>query len=377
MTASMTNKTAPLLPDYDLQTQTEVLVRDSSIWVQSHWLNILIAAGIATAIVLALYAARSWAVRLCRRGEGVANWYSIFGRAVAKTTSFFIVMVAIRLVSNYAGAPGVVASTVQFLFTIAAVFQGAIWIREIIFGLVEHRTVGDDAAVGLSSALGIIRLLVSIVVFAIALVMVLSNLGVNVTGLVAGLGVGGIAIGLAAQGIFGDLLAALAIIFDKPFRLGDNIKFNNSEGVVEQIGLKSTRLRGPTGEQRIVSNRKLLDNEIQNTTHRIRNRFKYVFSLGYDTSPELVQKLPELLRAAVEGEGYKLVHGGLTGFGASGLDYDVEFESQGIDFPPEARDKVAAAILTRFRENGIAFAYPTQVNLIASGNQLEVPPKEE
>ncbi|MCX8475620.1 MAG: mechanosensitive ion channel [Sphingomonas sp.] len=377
MTASMTNKTTPLLPDYDLQTQTEVLVRDSSIWVQSHWLNILIAAGIATAIVLALYAARSWAMRLCRRGGGVANWYSIFGRAVAKTTSFFIVMVAIRLVSNYAGAPGVVASTVQFLFTIAAVFQGAIWIREIIFGLVEHRTVGDDAAVGLSSALGIIRLLVSIVVFAIALVMVLSNLGVNVTGLVAGLGVGGIAIGLAAQGIFGDLLAALAIIFDKPFRLGDNIKFNNSEGVVEQIGLKSTRLRGPTGEQRIVSNRKLLDNEIQNTTHRIRNRFKYVFSLGYDTSPELVQKLPELLRAAVEGEGYKLVHGGLTGFGASGLDYDVEFESQGIDFPPEARDHVAAAILTRFRENGIAFAYPTQVNLIASGTHLEAPPKEE
>jgi small-conductance mechanosensitive channel len=377
MTASMTNKTAPLLPDVDLQTQTEVLVRDSSIWVQSHWLNILIAAGIATAIVLALYAARSWGIRLCRRGEGVANWYSIFGRAVAKTTTFFIVMVAIRLVSNYAGAPGVVASTVQFLFTIAAVFQGAIWIREVIFGLVEHRTVGDDAAVGLSSALGIIRLLVSIVVFAIALVMVLSNLGVNVTGLVAGLGVGGIAIGLAAQGIFGDLLAALAIIFDKPFRLGDNIKFNNSEGVVEQIGLKSTRLRGPTGEQRIVSNRKLLDNEIQNTTHRIRNRFKYVFSLGYDTSPELVQKLPELLRAAVEGEGYKLVHGGLTGFGASGLDYDVEFESQGIDFPPEARDKVAAAILTRFRENGIAFAYPTQVNLVTSGNQLEAPPKEE
>ena len=377
MTASMTNKTAPLLPDVDLQTQTEVLVRDSSIWVQSHWLNILIAAGIATAIVLALYATRSWAMRLCRRGEGVANWYSILGRAVAKTTSFFIVMVAIRLVSNYAGAPGVVASTIQFLFTIAAVFQGAIWIREVIFGLVEHRTVGDDAAVGLSSALGIIRLLVSIVVFAIALVMVLSNLGVNVTGLVAGLGVGGIAIGLAAQGIFGDLLAALAIIFDKPFRLGDNIKFNNSEGVVEQIGLKSTRLRGPTGEQRIVSNRKLLDNEIQNTTHRIRNRFKYVFSLGYDTSPELVQKLPELLRAAVEGEGYKLVHGGLTGFGASGLDYDVEFESQGIDFPPEARDKVAAAILTRFRENGIAFAYPTQVNLV-TGNPLEgLPSKEE
>jgi small-conductance mechanosensitive channel len=364
----MTNKTAPLLPQLDLQTQIQTLIRDSSVWIQSHWLNILIATGIAIVIVLALHAARAWGMRLCRRGEGVANWYSIFGRAVARTNNFFIIMVAVRLVANYADAPGVVASTVQFLFTIAAVFQAAIWVREVIFGLVEHRTVGDDPAVGLSSALGIIRLLVSIVLFAIALVMVLSNLGVNVTGLVAGLGVGGIAIGLAAQGIFGDLLAALAIIFDKPFRLGDNIKYDSSEGVVEQIGLKSTRLRGPTGEQRIVSNRKLLDNEIQNTTHRIRNRFKYVFSLGYDTSPELVEKVPGLLRDAVESRGFKLVHGGLTGFGASGLDYDVEFESQGTDFPPEARDQVAASILTRFRQNGIAFAYPTHVNLISREN---------
>jgi len=373
----MTVKKEPLLPDVDLQTQTETLFRDSSIWVQSHWLNILIASGIAFAIALTLYGVRAWALRLCRRGEGVANWYTIFGRAIAKTSNFFIVMVAIRLVANYAGAPGIVASTVQFFFTIAAVFQAAIWAREVIFGLVEHRTVGDDAAVGLSSALGIIRLLVSIVLFSIALVMVLSNLGVNVTGLVAGLGVGGIAIGLAAQGIFGDLLAALAIIFDKPFRLGDNIKYNNSEGVVEQIGLKSTRLRGPNGEQRIVSNRRLLDNEIQNTTHRIRNRFKYVFSLGYDTSPELVEKLPGLLRDAVESQGFKTVHGGLIGFGASGLEYDVEFESQGIDFPPDARDHVAAAILARFRENGIAFAYPTQVNLVTSGHQEGPPPPAE
>jgi small-conductance mechanosensitive channel len=361
----MTTNKAPILPDVDLQTQTEILVKDSSIWVQSHWLNILIAAGIATAIVVALYAARSWGMRLCKRGEGAASWYAILGRAVAKTGTFFIIMVALRLVSNYAGAPPMVEATIRFLFTIAAVFQAAIWVREVIFGLVEHRTHGDDAGTGLASALGIIRLLVTIVLFAIALVMVLSNLGVNVTGLVAGLGIGGIAIGLAAQGIFGDLIAALSIIFDRPFRLGDNIKFGASEGVVEQIGLKSTRLRGAAGELRIVSNRKLLDNEILNTSDRIRNRFKFVFNLGYDTPPEVVDSLPELLRDAVESSGYKINHGGITGFSATGLDYDVEFESQGIDFPPEARDKVAAAILARFRDHKITFAYPTQLNLIA------------
>ena len=370
----MSNTTAPVPPHADLRMQTVTFFRDATLWVQSHWMNILIAGAIAVGIVLLLHLIRAWGMRLCRRGEGTANWYAILGRAVSKTGNFFIVMTAIRLVSGYANPPQPIETTIGFLFTIAAVFQGAIWTREVIFGVIEHRTTSDQEA-SLSSAIGIIRLLVTIVLFAIALVMVLSNLGVNVTGLVAGLGVGGIAIGLAAQGIFGDLLAALAIIFDRPFRLGDNIKYDKSEGVVEQIGLKSTRLRGPTGEQRIVSNRKLLDNEIQNTTHRTRNRYKYVFSLGYDTSPALVEKLPALLREAVESQGFRLVHGGLTGFGASGLEYDVEFESKGTDFPADARDKVAAAILARFRDNRIAFAYPTHVNLIARDDNAvpEVP----
>jgi small-conductance mechanosensitive channel len=370
------NKAGPILPKVDLETQTQSFIRDSWIWVQAHWLNILIAGGIATAIVLALYAVRGWGLRLCKRGDGAANWYTIFGRAVAKTGSFFIFMVAIRLVSGYASPPPAVATTVLFLFTISAVFQAAIWVREVIFGLIEHRTTSESYhGAGFSSAIGIIRLLVSIVLFAIATVMVLSNLGVNVTGLVAGLGIGGIAIGLAAQGIFGDLIAALSIIFDRPFRLGDNIKFGSSEGLVEAIGLKSTRIRGPSGEQRIISNRKLLDNEILNTTNRVRNRFKYVFNLGYATAPETVERLPQILREAVESQGYTLNHGGLTGFSPSGLDYDVEFESKGVDFPPEARDKVAAAILARFREHGITFAYPTQVNLVAP--QTEVPPPAE
>ncbi len=95
----------------------------------------------------------------------------------------------------------------------------------------------------LASATGIIRFLVSFTLFSLALVLVLGNLGVNVTGLVAGLGVGGIAIGLAAQGIFKDLFAALAIIFDRPFRKGDSVKWSGISGTVEAIGLKTTRIR--------------------------------------------------------------------------------------------------------------------------------------
>ena len=377
----MPNSTAnSVLPSSEeLQTQASGFGREAVMWVQSHWLNILIAAAAAVAIALALLLIRSWALRICRRGEGVANWYSIIGRAVGKTGNFFIIMTAIRLVSGYAYPPQVIATTVFFFFTVAAVFQAAVWLREIVFGVVEHRTLAEgEAGAAYSSALGIIRLLVTIVLFAVALVVVLSNVGVNVTGLVAGLGVGGIAIGLAAQGIFADLFAALAILFDKPFRIGDSISYDkgSGSGTVEAIGLKSTRIRGGNGEERIIANKKLLDHEILNTTERTRNRFKFDFTLGYATPPDLVERIPDLLREAVESQGYKLVHGGLNGFSAHGLSYDVEFESKGPDFPEGARDRVAAAVLARFRENDISFAYPTHVNLLAEKTKPTPPAGE-
>src|SRR3546814_2929572 len=102
--------------------------------------------------------------------------------------------------------------------------------------------------------MGIIRLLISVALFAIAAIVILDNMGVNVTGLVAGLGIGGIAIGLAAQGIFSDLFAAHSIIFDKPFLKGETINYDQKTATVERIGLKSTRLRAVTGEKKIIAN---------------------------------------------------------------------------------------------------------------------------
>jgi small-conductance mechanosensitive channel len=343
------------------------LLDQSWAWTETHWLQIALATAAGVGVFFLLQLIRGWAARLCRRGEGVATWYSIVGRSLAKTNTLFIVAVSARIVLGYADAPPPIAKTVQFLFTIAAVFQGAVWVREFVFGAVEHRTRDEEhRGQGLASALGVIRLLVSIAVFSIAFVVVLGNLGVNVTGLIAGLGVGGIAIGLAAQGVFADLFAALAILLDRPFRIGDSISYDggSGSGTVEAIGLKSTRIRGGNGEERIIANKKLLDFEILNTTRRQHNRFKYDFFLGYGIEPDTVTRLPALLKQAVEQQGYFLIHGGLNGFGESGLSYDVEFESTGPDFPPDARDAVAAAILTIFRENDISFAYPTHVNLV-------------
>src|SRR5690606_9331072 len=140
-------------------------------------------------------------------------------------------------VAGYASPPAIILATIQFVFTIAVVFQVAVWVREIVIGLIQRRAAEGHNET-LNNAMGIIRLLISVALFAIAAIVILDNMGVNVTGLVAGLGIGGIAIGLAAQGIFSDLFASLSIIFDRPFRVGQAIKYDNSAGTVERIGLK-------------------------------------------------------------------------------------------------------------------------------------------
>jgi len=232
-----TNKSAPAtLPDVDVEKSITQLWHDSMVWLDNHSLQILIAAAIATGVFFLLVGLRRLGMKLCNK-EDHTGWLSVIGRAISRTGTFFMIMVSARLVSGYAQTPDMVARTISFLFTVSAVFQAAIWAREIVLGVIEHRAGTDvHRAEALGSAMGIIRLLVTVVLFAVAIIVVLDNLGVNVTGLVAGLGIGGIAIGLAAQGIFSDLFAALSILFDKPFRRGDAIKWDTTSGTVEQIG---------------------------------------------------------------------------------------------------------------------------------------------
>jgi small-conductance mechanosensitive channel len=356
------------LPQINLRVRLGEFYSQAVDWLLAHWLQIAFATTAGIVVYLLLNGLRSWSMKHCWRGKGVAIWYSVFGRALGKTGQPFMILAAARLVVGYSDAPPGLTITIVTLFTIVAVFQTAVWLREIVFGFIENRTLNEAYhGQALVSALGIIRLLLSIALFAIAIVVVLGNIGVNVTGLVAGLGVGGVAIGLAAQGIFADLFAALAILFDRPFQVGDLIAYDkgSSSGTVEAIGLKSTRIRGAGGEERIIANRKLLDFEILNTTRRRHNRFKFDFFLSYATPPDVVLRVPALLKEAVESEGYGLVHGGLNGFGPYGLSYDVEYDSVDTDFPAEARDKVAAAVLQRLRDHNIGFAYPAQVSLVA------------
>lgn len=270
-------------------------------WLRSDSLQALIGVGAALLVYALLVAVREGAKRAFGRDEPVGSWRGVAFKVVRRTRSFFLAAAAARLVAGSVAAPGLVLSAVGFLFTVAAAFQGAIWLRELLLALVERRAHAQEDENGtLASAMGVIRVLVNVAVWALALILVLDNLGVNVTALVAGLGIGGIAIGLAAQGIFSDLFAALAILFDRPFRRGDTIQFAGTTGTVESIGLKTTRLRATSGEEVVISNTKLLSDQIRNLRRIEERNVTMLFQLELGSDPALLARVPTILREAVE-----------------------------------------------------------------------------
>ena len=338
-------------------------------WVQGNVFELSVAIGMAIIVFIALSWLKRIASKIARETEHRAHVKSIVARTLARTSKFFRVMVSIELVNQIANAPDALAHAIDILFTIAIVTQVAIWLREIILGMIERRAgEGLHEHETLQSAMVLIRLLVSFALFAVAAIVILDNLGVNVTGLVAGLGVGGIAIGLAAQGIFSDLFAAISIIFDKPFRRGDTVSYDNTVARVEVIGMKSTRLRALTGEEKIISNSKLLEKEITNNTLTLYRRVTFVLTLVYQTPPALAKRIPEILREVVESNGAQFIRAGFNNFAASSLDFHLVFdiESDDVEVMFQARHDIGIAIIDRFSREGISFAYPTQTTFTAA-----------
>jgi small-conductance mechanosensitive channel len=368
------------VPSGDAILSNIVLTFDQAMaWLVSHSLQILIGGIGGVLIVLALIAVRKIGTKLCEV-QGASHWRVTIGRILTRTSTFFIIALAAELVALYAEAPPTLGRTVHFFFVIASVLQAAVWIRELILNLVEHRAGPEADHSSLGSAIGIIRLLVSVALFTVALIVILDNLGVNVTGLVAGLGIGGIAIGLAAQGIFADLFAALSILFDKPFRRGDSIKWDTTTGTVETIGLKSTRIRSVTGEEVIVSNTNLLSKELHNMARLDRRRVILKVGLIYQTRPEVCERIPDMVAEIIDGiDKCSLVRCGMTGFGDSSLDFEIQFDVRSEIYKVvfDAQSRFCIALLRRFNSEGIEFAYPTQVGFTAAPDGTLIMPYPE
>lgn len=246
---------------------------------------------------------------------------------------------------------------------LAFLVQLAIWALLAInswVGGYRKKRAEDAAAITMVGAFAFVG---KVVLWSVILLLALDNLGVDVTALIAGLGVGGVAVALALQNILGDLLASLSIVLDKPFVIGDTIQVDNFTGAVESIGIRSTHLRSVTGEQLVFSNGDLVRSRIRNHKRMGERRVAHTFDVVYQTPAEKVARIPEIVRRLIDTrEQLRFEHAHLTGLVESGL----RFEAVWFVLSPDnalhldLQQAVLLELLRRFEAEGIGLAYPTR-----------------
>ncbi len=242
-------------------------------------------------------------------------------------------------------------------------FQSAVWgnglITYLLGKMARTRLGGDPAGTTTVAALSFIS---KIVLWSIVLLLALENFGFDVTALVAGLGVTGIAVALALQNVLGDLFASLSIVLDRPFVIGDYIVVDALQGTVERIGLKTTRVRSLSGEQIIFSNADLLRSRVRNFKRMQERRVAYTFGVTYQTTEAQLAAIPNIVREIIGAQpDVRFDRAHFQSFGEFALTFEVVYFVTKADYTlyMDAQQAIHLAVLRRFREEGITFAYPT------------------
>lgn len=267
----------------------------------------------------------------------------------------------------------------QYAWIIVLVTQIGLWGTRIITVAAEHAFVRQrDTNPSAATHLMLGALVARIVLWSITLLVMLDNLGFNISTLMASLGIGGIAVALAVQNILGDVFSSVSIALDKPFVIGDFIVVDAFMGTVEYIGMKTTRLRSLGGEQIIFSNTELLKNRIRNYKRMQERRVLFEFGIAYETDIEDVERIPALLHDIVTADAaavrFDRVH--FKSYGDSALMFEVVYYVLDPDYNKymDIQQKINLAMLRQFRERNIAFAYPTTTLHIASMPQTPAAP---
>jgi small-conductance mechanosensitive channel len=288
---------------------------------------------------------------------------------VYRTKFFLLLAVAIYIGSLALSLPQTMKDVITKVVIIAILAQGAIWGSGLItFWINRYKKQkieeGDTATATTFTALNFI---LKLTLWSVIVLLTLDNLGFDVTALVAGLGVGGVAVALAVQSILGDLFASLSIVLDKPFVIGDFIIVDDYLGTVEHIGLKTTRIRSLSGEQLVFSNADLLNSRIRNFKRMFERRVVFTIGVTYQTPLEKLEIIPKIIREIIESK--ELTRFDRSHFKEYG-DFSLNFETVYWVLQPDyntymdIHQSINLEIYKRFAEEGIEFAYPTQTLFI-------------
>ncbi len=332
-----------------------------------------IALGIGVAVALALRILVSIIIRRLERfTRGTTNELDdLFIELLNKTRGLFVILVGIWIGSLYLHLSPTADSWIRHILVVGLLIQGALWSAGFVnFFLDRYRRRQLEADPGSATALGALAILLKGVLWVIFLLLILQNLGVQVTALITGLGIGGIAIALAVQNVLGDLLASLAIVLDKPFVIGDFIIVGDFMGTVEHVGLKTTRIRSLSGEQLVFSNSDLLGSRIRNYKRMQERRIVFQVGVTYDTGSERLEKIPGIIRHAVESQpDTRFDRSHFKGFGDSSLDFETVYYMLVPDYNTymDRQQAINLEIYERFEAEEIEFAFPTRTLYVQDG----------
>ncbi|MCW4467713.1 mechanosensitive ion channel family protein [Flavobacterium sp. MFBS3-15] len=262
-----------------------------------------------------------------------------------------------------------IAYLVSITFFVLKIISAAF--KKFVYSFIDH---GEDSESKLKQAGGLIAI-INIIIWMCGIIFLIDNLGYNVTTLIAGLGVGGIAIALAAQAVLGDLFSYFVIFFDRPFEIGDFVTLNNDNGIIEYIGIKTTRIRTLSGEQLICSNTDLTNSRLRNYKRMERRRI--VFSLGvtYQTTHSQLAKIPGMVKEIIESKPQlQFDRGHFSGYGDSSLNFEFVYYVTDPDYNTymDNQQAVYLDIFAAFEKESIDFAYPTQTIIMDKSSELKL-----
>lgn len=261
--------------------------------------------------------------------------------------------------------PDVTDQALKTMAILVLIFQSGFWGVGVLDYVIrtrldQEKAEQDAAGTTTVSALGYVA---RVALWVVVLLLILQNAGVEVTALIASLGVGGVAVALALQNILGDLFASLAMVLDKPFVLGDFIIVGDFMGTVENIGLKTTRIRSLSGEQIVFSNSDLLNSRVRNYKRMFERRVVFSFGVVYDTPAETLGKIGGWVKQIIEGiDQTRFDRAHFSSFGDSSLDFEVVYFVLNSDYNVymDIQQTINLALLSRLEAEGIEFAFPSR-----------------
>lgn len=329
-------------------------------------LDWLIALGIAIVITAVLLVAKRLLARyfmgLAQRTHTDVD--DMFAGLIGKINFFFLVVIGLWSGSLWLSYSGEAHTIVNHILFAAFVIQAALWGNSVIVYLLGKTTrlrEYEDASA--QTTLNVLGFLSKLLLWSIVLLVILDNLGINITTLIASLGIGGIAVALAAQSILGELIASLSIAIDKPFVIGDFIIVDNFLGTIEKVGMRTTRIRSLGGELIIFSNTDLLKSRVRNFKRMEERRILFGVGVVYGTPYEKVQAVPQMVREIIEAdEMTRFDRAHFKEYGASSLNFEFVYYVLSPEYNDfmDVQQRINLAIYQKFEQEGIDFAFPTQ-----------------